>query len=272
VDCDPSSQADYLRKTAELAERVRALGSVLVAFSGGVDSSVLLAVAHRELGPRALGAIAVSPSLAQSELASARSTAAVIGTPLLELETHELSDPDYVANAGRRCYYCKRELFTVLSREARRRNLSHLAFGELADDRLESRPGSQAAREHSVAAPLAEAGFTKADVRRLARELDLPEVADKPAAPCLASRLPTHTPVTAERLARIERAEAALRDLGLRVLRVRDHGSLARVEVGPAELPLARSLAAELHTRLQRAGFERHELTAYAAPTPAARP
>ena len=246
-------------------EHLARLSRVLVAFSGGVDSSVLLALARQELGAGALAAIADSPSLARSELECARRTAQHLGAELLVLATDELADPDYVANSGSRCYYCKRTLFECMQKAARELGIEHLAFGEIVDDLGEVRPGARAAREYSVHAPLREAGLTKLDVRALAREWGL-EVADKPSSPCLASRLPMGTRVTTERLARVERAEGALKERGFSVLRVRDLGQSARVELGAGDFERGLLLAEEVGRRLARAGFEHHELARYAAP------
>ena len=236
-----------------------------MAFSGGVDSGVLLAAARAVLGEGAYGVIADSPSLARSELASARATAAAIGAPLVVVRTDELDDPDYRANAGQRCYHCKRALFDAMQTWARAEGVRDLAFGEIADDLLEERPGRRAAREARVHAPLAEAGFSKEDVRRWAREHGL-HVAEKPASACLASRLPLGTEVTRARLARVERAEDALRDLGLEVLRVRDLGARARLEVGRGELERARTLAGAIATALAQAGFDGYALEPYLSP------
>jgi uncharacterized protein len=249
-----------------LEARLAAFDSLGVAFSGGVDSSVLAHAARKVLGARATALIAVSPSLAARELDSARTTAAAIGIELVELATDEFERAGYLANDGARCYHCKSALFDVMAQWGTRTGVRDLAFGEIADDLLDERPGRRAAREARVHAPLAECGFSKDDVRRWAREHALP-VAEKPAAPCLASRLPRGTPVTRERLARIERAEAALADLGLSVLRVRDHGALARVEVGADELAHARSCAGPLARRLLEAGFDEWELGPYVEPT-----
>ncbi|HVS17608.1 MAG TPA: ATP-dependent sacrificial sulfur transferase LarE, partial [Planctomycetota bacterium] len=213
--------AAWEARCAALRARLGAFESLAVAFSGGVDSSVLAHAAQRALGPRAVAVVADSASLARRELESARATAAAIGIELVELATREFADERYLANDGQRCYHCKRALFDAMGAWAERSGVRDLAFGEIADDLLDDRPGRRAAREARVHAPLAECGFTKHDVRRWAREHALP-VATKPAAPCLASRLPVGTRVTRERLARIERAEEARHELGVAVLRGRD--------------------------------------------------
>ncbi|MEO6711019.1 MAG: ATP-dependent sacrificial sulfur transferase LarE [Planctomycetota bacterium] len=259
----PSGAADsYADRRARLFEALDALPAVAVAFSGGVDSSVLLHAAHARLGARAIGVIADSASLPRAELEAASDIARAIGVELVVLETEELSDPRYQENAGDRCYFCKHALFTGLDELCRARQIAFQAFGEIADDLALLRHGSRAAREFGVLAPLSQAGFTKADVRRYAAENQIAS-ADKPASACLASRVPTGTRVTRERLARIERAEAGLRELGFRVLRVRDHAPLARVEVGETELARARELESEITVRLFELGFERVELAAY---------
>lgn len=249
------------RLRAELAE----LGRVAVAFSGGVDSAVLLHAARDVLGDGAAGVIADSPSLPRRELAEARALAAAIGARLHVVATGELSDPRYRANAGERCYHCKTALFAAMEPWARANGYLALAFGEIVDDALDDRPGARAAREHSVRAPLSAAGFTKKDVRRYARDHAL-SVADKPAGACLASRIPVGTAVTAERLARVERAEDSLLRLGLRQLRVRDHGARARLEVGGDEIERARELGERIETSLAREGFDQVELAVYRSP------
>jgi uncharacterized protein len=253
-----------------LYARLAELESVAVAFSGGVDSSVLLHAAGRVLGERAAGVVADSPSLPRRELEEARELARAIGARLAVVRPNELGDGRYRANGPDRCYHCKSALFRVALPWARANGFAALAVGEITDDLLDDRPGSRAAAEHGVVAPLREAGFSKADVRRYAREAGL-AVADKPASACLASRLPTGTPVTAARLARVERAEERLRELGLRALRVRDHGSRARVEVGTEELEQAGSQRVSIGRALARTGFETFELTAYVPPAERAR-
>ncbi|MCZ6597668.1 MAG: ATP-dependent sacrificial sulfur transferase LarE [Planctomycetota bacterium] len=255
----------YSSRLARLERLLAALDGVAVAFSGGVDSAVLLHAARRALGERAVGVIADSPSLPRKELAEARAVAARIGARLEVVATDELSDPRYRANRGDRCYFCKQALFRALEVVARRHDLRTMAFGEITDDLRDDRPGARAARELGVRAPLREAGMGKQDVRRYAREHDL-GLAEKPAAACLASRIPVGTPVTAARLGRVEEAEEAVRGLGFRVLRVRDHGAAARLEVGSSEVERARSLRAELAAVLAPNGFETVEIAAYRAP------
>jgi uncharacterized protein len=255
----------YRQRLARLRERIRDLGRVAVAFSGGVDSTVLLHAAVAELGEAAVGVIADSPSLPRRELEEARAVARSLGARLVEMKTDEMGDERYRENRGDRCYFCKSALFRAMAPYAREHGYSALAFGEITDDRLDVRPGAQAARELGVVAPLADSGFSKEDVRRYAREAGL-AVAEKPASACLASRLPVGTTVTAERLARVERSEEALRALGLRVLRVRDHGDLARVEVGPSEIERARSLLETIRTTLAAEAFARVELAPYFTP------
>lgn len=257
---------DYDGKVEALGRSLAELGSLAVAFSGGVDSAVLLHAAHAALGERCAALTADSPSLPRAELAAARELSASIGVPLVVLETRELEDPRYRANQGDRCYFCKHELFERMRAWARAQGFEHLAFGEIADDALDDRPGARAAAELSVLAPLSAAGFTKEDVRRYAREAGLP-VAEKPSSACLASRVPVGTEVTAERLARVEEAEACLRARGFRVLRVRHHGIRARVEVGEAELARAEELREELLGDLRRCGFLELELAVYRSPT-----
>lgn len=254
------------------AEAVDAFGSALaparsvaVAFSGGVDSSVTAALATRLLGADAVVCVlGVSPSLAASERRSAHRTAGSLGVRLVEVETHELGSEEYVANRGDRCYFCKRELYTRAFAEALTATGSEvLVNGDTADDAVAGdRPGRRAAHELGVCSPLAEAGIGKARVRALARALGL-EVWDKPSAPCLASRVAVDHPVTVEVLSRVERAEAALHDLGLRELRVRHVGPAARIELGRDELRRVRAdgLGDRVVELVRQAGYGRVELS-----------
>jgi pyridinium-3,5-biscarboxylic acid mononucleotide sulfurtransferase len=216
-------------KLATLKDALAQTGGLMVAFSGGADSAFLLAVAAEVLGPRAVAATGVSPSLAQRELEDARAFAAELGVRHLVVPTHEQDRPGYLRNGRDRCYFCKTELFDVLRPLAAVEGLA-LATGTNVDDLSDWRPGLRAAREHEVLAPLAESGFTKQDVRDASRALGL-RTWDKPAAACLASRVAYGVQVTPARLSRVERAEALLRSLGFGQLRVRDHDTIARIEV-----------------------------------------
>ncbi len=221
-------------------------GRLGVAFSGGVDSSLLLALAVRALGRgRVIAVLGVSPSLAADERRGAHDVASAIGAPVVEVATHEGDNPAYQANGPDRCFHCKDELFTRISDDvAGAHGLVAVAYGENADDaRRLDRPGARAATEHFVLRPLADAGLTKADVRRLAHALGLPN-ADKPAAPCLASRIPHFTVVDPTLLAQVERAEHSLHALGFDDCRVRHHGEVARVEL--AEDDLVRAVTSPL--------------------------
>ncbi len=250
---------DAERRDAEAVGAALGTGPVGVAYSGGVDSAVLLAVAHCVLGAdKALGILAVSPSLAAAERRTAHEVAAIIGARLVEVETHELEVAEYAANPVDRCYYCKDQLFTAIDDSVLGQyGLDAVAYGENADDAERvDRPGSRAASEHRVLRPLAAAGLTKARVRGLARAFGLP-VADKPASPCLASRIPHGEPVTAEKLRAIEVAEEAVRGLGFSDCRVRHHGDVARIELPAEELPRAcePDVRSELLAGVLAAGF-----------------
>jgi pyridinium-3,5-biscarboxylic acid mononucleotide sulfurtransferase len=234
------------------------IGRLGVAYSGGVDSATLLALAVRALGPGdVLALLGVSPSLAADERAAAHDVARHIGVPVLEVATREGDRAAYRANGPDRCFHCKDELFaTIDDAVVARHRLDRVAYGENADDvRRPDRPGALAATRHGVLRPLADAGLDKAAVRRVARALRLP-CADKPAAPCLASRIPHHEPVTPEKLAQVEAAEKALRALGLTDCRVRHHGDVARVELPAAELHRAvTDLRDAVRAGVRAAGF-----------------
>ncbi|GID27638.1 ATP-dependent sacrificial sulfur transferase LarE [Paractinoplanes brasiliensis] len=227
---------DVARAIAHMAGQFSEVGRLGVAFSGGVDSSVLLALAVHVLGPeRVVAILGVSPSLAADERTAAHGVARHIGVPVIEVETREGERDAYRANGPDRCFHCKDELFTRIDDQVGRlHGLDAVAYGENADDvRRHDRPGARAAAAHRVLTPLADAGLDKAAVRRIARAFELP-CADKPAAPCLASRIPHFEIVSPRKLSEVERAEAALRRLGFGDLRVRHHGDVARVEL-PAD-------------------------------------
>lgn len=248
-------------KVTRLRALLAGLGRVVVCFSGGVDSTYLLAEALGRLGRRAVALTAVSPSLAPEEGAAARRLARALGARHLLVETFELDDPRYAANPVNRCYFCKVEVYGRAVAEARRLGPAHVLDGFNRDDRDDWRPGRKAARELGVRSPLDETGFTKTDVRRAARRLDLP-VWDKPALACLASRFPYGTAVTPGRLSRVARCERVLRAHGFAVCRVRYFGPRARIEVAPEELARLRdpALLADVTARFRAAGFETVEV------------
>lgn len=227
-----------------------------VAYSGGTDSTLLLRVARDVLGDRVEAIIADSPSLPRAEMEEALALARAMGVEPRVIHTHEIDDSDYVENPVDRCYFCKRELFTVMADLAARDGMAVLAFGENADDAADYRPGAAAARELAVRAPLREAGLAKAEVRELSRQLGLPTW-NKPASPCLSSRFPYGERITREGLRQVEEAEAFLHRCGFRELRVRHHGNLARIEVPAAEIPrLAEPAVREaVHIELRRLGY-----------------
>jgi len=248
-------------KLDRLRELLRSYGSCLVAYSGGVDSVFLARVAFDVLGAKSLAAIADSPSLPRRELDEALAVAAQFNIPLQVIRTREFDNPDYLANPGNRCYFCKHELFTELEPLARERGFAVIAYGENASDVGDHRPGATAAAEFQVRAPLKEAGLTKAEIRELSAQFGLP-TADKPQMACLSSRIPYGEAVTPEKLRMIEQAENLLRDLGFYDVRVRHHelkqGPLARIEVGPTELKkfLADDTAGRVAAALKQAGYQ----------------
>ena len=246
------------QKLVALRTLLRSLGRIVIAYSGGVDSAFLLKVARDEIGDNAVAIIGVSPSLMPEEFDDARHLAERIEAPLRIVETHEMEDPNYAANPNNRCYFCKSELFNVLTRIAQDEGFDAVCDGTNLDDMQEWRPGAQAGAERSIRSPLREVGLSKAEIRELSKGLNLPTW-DKPAMPCLSSRIPYGTPVTPEALRMIGRAEAWLRVHGLRQVRVRhyveDNHPTARIEVDPAEMTQLFELREAATAELRNLGY-----------------
>jgi pyridinium-3,5-biscarboxylic acid mononucleotide sulfurtransferase len=251
-----SSAASADEKQRILRHRLASLPALIVALSGGADSAYLAWIAHSELGDRALSVTALSPSYSAHDRSVLENFVARLGLRHEFVETRELENPAYRANAADRCYFCKDELFSVLDSVAQERGFSAIAYGINADDTSDFRPGHRAAAEHRVLAPLLDAGLHKSEIRELSQRAGLPTW-DRPASACLASRIPYGTEVTPERLALIERGESILRQLGFQQFRVRLHEKLARVEIAPDEMARAMSpeIASAIASQLKAAGF-----------------
>jgi uncharacterized protein len=241
-------------KYRALLERLEGLSSVLVAYSGGVDSTLLAFAAHAVLGDRCRAVLATSDTYPERETVLARELATTLGLALIEVETSELADPRFAANQPDRCYHCKSELFELLQVVANVHGLAHVADGSNADDLSDHRPGRRAASEHRVISPLADVGLSKAEIRSLAAELGLPNW-NKPSMACLASRFPYGDAITDRGLARVAAAEEALIALGIAQFRVRAHGDIARVEIAPDELEAAWAMRDRIASAMTEAGF-----------------
>jgi pyridinium-3,5-biscarboxylic acid mononucleotide sulfurtransferase len=253
----PSLPAESAAKEVQLRAELKQFRSLLVAYSGGVDSAYLAWVVHQELANNMLAVIADSPSLARTQLADAIAFANEQAIPLELIRTSELDRADYARNDGQRCYHCKDELFSVMEQLRDQRGFDAIAYGVNLDDQGDFRPGQQAARQHSVAAPLLKVGLGKQEIRGLARQAGL-RVWDKPASACLSSRIEYGRPVTRQALDVVERGEAAIRSLGFRQFRVRHHGDLVRIEIARDELhrALDSAMATQFTAIFKALGFQ----------------
>jgi pyridinium-3,5-biscarboxylic acid mononucleotide sulfurtransferase len=244
---------DQIKET-NLRQIVRDMGRVLVAYSGGIDSTLLAVVAHQELGPNAVAVTAVSPSLPSADLAEAKTIAQQFGCAHVLIESHEVENPEYQANTPLRCYFCKHEVYGELGEYARQNDFQFIIDGTNLDDIGDIRPGRKAAAEQGVRSPLIEAQFTKQDVRDLAQAIGIPNW-DKPSAACLSSRIPHGTPVTIQLLSQVEQAELIIHGLGIRQARVRHHGEIARLEVPPDDFEIVLAQRDKIVEQLRSIGY-----------------
>lgn len=258
-----------LSKLDELRERIRSMQSCVVAFSGGVDSTLVLRVAHDLLKDRVIAVTALSESLPSGELEDAEELAQAIGARHIVLRTFETQDPNYLANSANRCYFCKTEMYARIKSFALGEGIEVVLDGLNLDDLQDRRPGRAAAIEHGVVSPLVEANLNKSEVRELSRQMDLPTW-DKPALACLSSRIPHGTPITLQSLTQVDRAEAFLKRLGARQVRVRHHGATASIEVEPRDFSLMRERETEIAQHLKSLGFPHVVLDPNGYQTPSA--
>jgi uncharacterized protein len=246
-------------KLTSLRQRIRGVESAVVAFSGGVDSALVLKIAHDELGDRVVGVTAVSESLPTGELEAAQDLAHAIGARHVVIRTYETEDPSYLANAANRCYFCKSEMYARITSFARGEGIEAVLDGLNLNDLQDRRPGRAAAIEQAVISPLVEAELNKMEVREVSRRLGLPTW-DKPALACLSSRIPHGTPIKLESLKQVDRAEIFLHDLGVGQVRVRHHGNTARIEVEPRDFELLHERETQITAYLNQLGFARVEI------------
>lgn len=247
------------KKLKNLRELIRDSKSAVIAFSGGVDSTLVLKIAQEQLGNRAIAVTALSESLPSGELEEAQGLARSIGAAHVVLQTFETRDENYLANAANRCYFCKTEMYSRVGEFARAEGFAVMLDGLNIDDLTDRRPGRAAAIEHGVISPLVDADLSKKEVRELSRQMGLPTW-DKPALACLSSRIPHGTPITLQSLTQIDRAENFIRRFGIRQVRVRHHGEIARIEVEPRDIKSVRDRESEITARLNQLGFAKVEI------------